>query len=140
MIESLKGTEVGTTLRFATLASSCESNPAVKPGREYYIAGALNKEGLFAGAWKQRDLEVSERCAIAKCRGKEDCGCDWLKRGGELVALCEDHAWSYLVKAGKSTKLCRGINARGGPEEYACEEFSGNVTEFARCKNKEPKR
>ncbi len=73
-----------------------------------------------------RDCE-SIRCATPKC------GCEYLKEGWKEVGRCDGHWWRYLLQKGKQLKLCEGVSARGGPSEFPCVDFSGDVAKFQKC-------
>jgi hypothetical protein len=72
-------------------------------------------------------------CVLVRCQGKE-CGCDLLKAGWKELARCPGHSWAYVIEKDGRRKICKGINARSGPTETSCEDFTGELKEFRACK------
>lgn len=58
------------------------------------------------------------------------------EKGWKEIARCPGHEWHYLLKKGGETRICSGINARGGPEEFPCEPFAGKTETFKKCQNR----
>ena len=47
-----------------------------------------------------------------------------------MIAKCEGHNWSYLLRKGGSVVICAGVNGRAGPIEFPCQIFKGNLEQY----------
>jgi hypothetical protein len=72
-------------------------------------------------------------CSRVSCEGPQ-CGCRLLASGWTEVARCEGHQWTYLLQKGAQKLMCKGISALAGPREDPCTGFSGDASEFEKCK------
>ena len=57
VIEALKGTQSGATIKIEVLIHSCSREPKVALGQSYYIAGSMDRDGVFHGEWRNSELE-----------------------------------------------------------------------------------
>jgi hypothetical protein len=71
---------------------------------------------------------ASSACGIEQCESR---GPELKKNGWNEVARCSDgHQWSYVLTKANESRLCKGINALGGPSEQPCTVYTGQVKNF----------
>ena len=56
VVSALKGVKPGAKIRILSDTSSCNRDPAILVGRDYYVAGAIDTQGTFRGTWRQREI------------------------------------------------------------------------------------
>ncbi len=57
VLEALKGTKKGALIKVVVELSSCSSEPKVAPKQTYYLAGSIEKDGIFRGEWRRHTLQ-----------------------------------------------------------------------------------
>ena len=76
-------------------------------------------------------LSLSVGLASPPSESAKPAGDVLIRSGWKEVARCFDgHEWAYILANGQNQRICKGINARGGPSEQPCEIFSGNLKSF----------
>jgi hypothetical protein len=65
----------------------------------------------------------------ARCDG-DLCGHKLMTTGWQRIAGCAGHTWSYLLAKDDKVLICHGVNARDGPRETPCTEFSGDIDQY----------
>ncbi len=57
VLEALKDTKKGALIKVVVELSSCSSEPKVAPKQTYYLAGSIEKDGIFRGEWRRHALQ-----------------------------------------------------------------------------------
>jgi hypothetical protein len=58
------------------------------------------------------------------------CGPELIAVGWTKIAECGGHQWSYLLQKGSNIVICTGIAEYGGPVEFPCRAFEGNIAQY----------
>ena len=58
------------------------------------------------------------------------CGEELIADGWTTIAACGGHNWSYLLAKKGDVVVCTGVAAYGGPTEFPCQAFKGDVAQY----------
>jgi hypothetical protein len=56
VVSAIKGLKANKTIKIFSDMSSCNRDPEIQIGKEYYVAGTIDANGIFRGIWKQQEL------------------------------------------------------------------------------------
>ena len=60
VLDGVKGCKKGATIKVEVRLTSCSREPMLKKGQTYFLAGAIDADGVFRGEWL-RDLVRAEK-------------------------------------------------------------------------------